>query len=540
MNNLRIGVSKADITCFIPGIGMMGYGQFHNTVKEIATPLWGRVLVLDENNKKFVMVHLEQAFITLAIREEVLRRLQDKFPEWSLSYASLAITAQHTHSAPGGYSHYPMYNFTIPDFQTKIFEKIVSTIVYAAHEASKNLVPVSASWGEVIVDPSKEIAFNRSITAHKLNPEAKYSTEEEKHLAVDRIMKGLKFTGEDGKTIAFLNWFGVHCTSISSFNQRIHHDNKGVAADLFEKNHPGTMAFFLQASAGDVSPNFIWDKKTKLMRGKFPDQYENASYNGELQFREAERIEASSPVTSGMESHHIFMDMGMEVGAPAHGVGFFKGTLEGPGLPHFLGDILGILSRVIKTIRLKRDPEKHAEFYKIHGNKEILLDHRDGNFIGIPRTLWKHLPPLPEPTLEAIRKTAKKDAINTLPWIPSILPFQILKLGDIVFLYVPGEISVMAGRRLKELVKNELASTGVKEIFITSYANAYMGYIVTPEEYDQQCYEGGHCVYGRETITGIMKGFLYLCKKIRKENITRIFPEEPFHFPADELARRSV
>ncbi len=39
----------------------------------------------------------------------------------------------------------------------------------------------------------------------------------------------------EGKLLGFINWFGVHCTSISSYNTRIHYDNKGVAAHLFEK-----------------------------------------------------------------------------------------------------------------------------------------------------------------------------------------------------------------------------------------------------------------------------------------------------------------
>ncbi len=30
-------------------------------------------------------------------------------------------------------------------------------------------------------------------------------------------------------------------------------------------------------------------------------------------------------------------------------------------------------------------------------------------------------------------------------------------------------------------------------------ANGYIGYLMTPEEYDQQHYEGGHTVYGKWT-----------------------------------------
>lgn len=538
--NTEIGTGKQDMTAFIPGLGMMGYGQHHNIVKEVATPLRVRTLFLKEDEKFFFLVHLEQAFVTLAIKEEVILRIQKLHPEWKVTDANLAITAQHTHSAPGGYSHYPLYNFTIPGFQTKVFEKIVSSIIDSMEEAYRNKKSCETYWGRTSIEATKEVAFNRSMTAHTLNPEAKFHTEEEKHLAVDREMEGLFFRDSENKIVAFLNWFGVHCTSVSSYNQRIHHDNKGVAADLFEKSHPGTTAFFLQASAGDVTPNFIWDAKTKLMRGKYKDQYESAAYNGELQFREAEKISPEHKVNGPIEFHHLFLDMGLEVAPPAHGVGFFKGTLEGPGVSPFLGDILSKVSRHVKNKNLKKNPDLHKSFYEAHGNKDIVLDHRTGSFLGIPLNVWKKLPPVPEPSVEAFRKTARANALETLPWVPSILPFQILRLGEILFAFVPGEISVMAGRRLKKSILSQTTELGIKEIFITSYANAYMGYIVTPEEYDQQCYEGGHTVYGRETLRGIIKGFTLLSDKLKGKTLSQKLPLAPFHFPADELRRRSV
>lgn len=537
---MKIGSGKQDLTCFIPGVGMMGYGQFHNNVQEIATPLWARALFIQDQNQVFIHAHLEQAFVTLAIKEEVVNRLQATRPEWKISDANLVITAQHTHSAPGGYSHYPFYNFTIPNFQTKIFNKIVSAILDAIEEASKNTESVTASLGSTQIDPSKEVAFNRSISAHALNPEAEHFTEEEKHLAVERTMHGMSFKNASGSEVAFLNWFGVHCTSVSSYNTKIHHDNKGVAAELYEKNHAGVTAFFLQEYAGDVSPNFIWDKKTHLMRGKFTDQYENAAYNGEIQFREAEKIETSELIDGKIESHHVFLDMSKEVAPPAHGVAFFRGTLEGPGVSEPLARILKQVSRVIKKYNQFHEPDFYNDFYKAHGQKDIMLDHRTGSFLGIPLKVWKSLPPIPEPSIDAFRKTAKNDALETKPWVPQILPFQVLRMGQVLIAYVPGEISVMAGRRLKKHLLKNLESIGIKKVLVTTYANAYMGYIVTPEEYDKQCYEGGHTVYGRRTLDGIISGFTELIKKLKNEEIRSDLPEAPFHFPAEELARRST
>ena len=538
--DLQIGTSKKEMTCFIPGVGMMGYGQPHNTVKEIATPLYARCLILKQAQEQFILVHLEQCFVTMAIKEEVLKRLSKLNPDWKIGAHNLAITAQHTHSAPGGYSHYPFYNFTIPDFQTRVFETVVKAIIEGISEASSYLENVTSHWGKVIIPADKEVAFNRSMKAHANNPEAKFKAMEDSHLAIDRTMEGLSFKNRNGETIAFLNWFGVHCTSISSFNHRIHHDNKGVAAQLFEKENPNSVAFFLQSSAGDVSPNFIWDKRIKRMRGKFKDQYESAEYNGEIQFRESQKITSDNKLNGLLESHHIFLDMAQEVSSPAHGVAFFQGTLEGPGVNGVLASILKATSRLLKKYQVFNHPEIHQSFYDAQGNKDIILDHRNGSFLGIPLSVWKFLPPLPEPSLESFRRTAKKDSLRTLPWVPSILPFQVLRIGDVLIAFVPGEITTIAGERLKNHLLQELASVGIKHVFLTSYSNAYMGYIVTPEEYDLQCYEGGHTVYGRNTLSGIFTGFNYLISLMKGHQNNIILPQEAFHFPADELARRTI
>lgn len=534
-----VGTSKQDITCFIPGIGMMGYGQPHNIVKEVATPLWSRTLVIKQDQSLFIFVHLELAFVSQAIKQEVIDQVNRLHPEWDISHKNLAITAQHTHSGPGGFSHYPFYNFTIPGFQKKVFEKIVSGIVLGIEEAYVKNESARISWGQIRIDESKEIAFNRSMSAFSNNPDAPPLSAEENHLAVDRMMEGLTFVNDDQKPIAFMSWFGVHGTSISSFNNKIHSDNKGIAADCLEKNYPGSTAFFFQSSAGDISPNFIWDKKLKRMRGKFSDQYESAAFNGEMQFREFEKISFGKQISGSLRSWHLFYDITSLTSQPAHGVAFFKGTLEGPGISKFLALVLSGISRSIKAYRLIKDPLKHKSFYEQQGQKDIILDHRDGSFIGIPLRYWKLLPPIPEKSVNEFRKAARSNSINTLPWVPPILPFQILKIGKIIILFVPGEITTIAGKRLRDHILNELKNQDVDHVIITSYANAYMGYIVTPEEYDKQSYEGGHTVYGKNTLFGVMSGFSVLTKIMTGLSLDQSNICLPFNYPIDELERRS-
>lgn len=533
------GVAKHDMTCCLPGVGMMGYGQPHNKVTDAATKLWARSFFLqDQNQKNLLIIHVEQAFVTMALKEEILFRLQSLHPEWKLGDADIVLTAQHTHSAPGGYSHFPFYNLTISGFQTKVFETIVKAAVSSAEEAWKNLKEVSINWGEVNISSDKEVAFNRSMHAYLNNEDAPKLSAQDKALGLDRVMQGLLVKDLEGKLIAHLNWFGVHCTSVSSFNTRIHHDNKGIAAELFESAHPGSVAFFFQSTAGDVSPNFVWDKKKKLMRGKFPDQYENAAFNGEIQFRESEKIEGVLAVTGKVETYHTYVDMGKKAAPPAHGLAFFRGTLEGPGIPAHVAAILRITSRIRRAIDCVKSPECR-EFYLKHGVKDVVIDHRNGSFVGLPLKFWKHMPTFPSHPLNVFQATAKKNALETLPWIPSVIPFQLIRIGNLVIAAVPGEITTMAGDRIRRLIEKQTIGCGVDRIIIQSYSNAYMGYITTAEEYDKQAYEGGHNVYGRNTLDAVLETYKGLVSWM-KGDFCELEKVAPLRFPKDELARRSV
>jgi neutral ceramidase len=537
----KAGFGKHETTCFINGIGMMGYGQPHNTVKEIGTPLFARAMFIQDSEKKiFILVHLEQALVSLAIKEEILKRVQNNFPEWKITDANLMITAQHTHSAPGGYSHYPMYNFTIPGFQLTVFNTICNGIMEAINKSIHDLTPVKIHWGKHTIDGDKEVAFNRSMPAYLNNPDAAKIRKTESQLAVNREMEGLSFTDENGKHKGFINWFGVHCTSVSSYNNRIHHDNKGVAAALYEKNHHGVTAFFMQEAAGDVSPNFIWDDELKRNRGKYKDQYESTEFNGEIQFRESEKINLKDAIDGSIQCFHQFMDMSVEVAPAAHGVAFFQGTLEGPGVSPILGNILKVISKGVRTKQLINHPLENKKFYDAHHPKNILLDHRTGSFLGLPLNAWKKIPPIPDATVEGFRKCAKNESINTLPWVPHILPFQIIVLGPILIAAVPGEITTMAAMRLKQSILKQVANHGIKRVIISSYSNAYMGYITTPDEYMMQSYEAGHTIYGRETLRGITKGFQDIVEEFTKPAVKKPKLITPFHFPSDELARRTV
>ncbi|KAG5352626.1 hypothetical protein C0989_001449 [Termitomyces sp. Mn162] len=69
---------------------------------------------------------------------------------------------------------------------------------------------------------------------------------------------------------------------------------------------------------------------------------------------------------------------------------------------------------------------------------------------------------------------------------------------------MPGELTTMAGRRMREALRAELISSGVlgsdAYVVIAGPANTYAHYVTTREEYSVQRYEGASTIFGQFTL----------------------------------------
>ena len=90
--------------------------------------------------------------------------------------------------------------------------------------------------------------------------------------------------------------------------------------------------------------------------------------------------------------------------------------------------------------------------------------------------------------------------IEQPPVVPQVLPVQLLRVGAVAVLGIPGELTTMAGRRLRTSVLDAMSATGVTDLALGTYANEYAGYITTPEEYSAQHYEGASTLFGPHTL----------------------------------------
>ena len=300
----QIAAAKADITPKVLGIAMMGYSVPHNIVRGIASPLYARAIIIkDKKSKgKVCMVNAEICFYSIALKDAIVKRLQKDYSELNYTDKNLMLSAQHTHSAPGGYSHYLLYNLAIPGFQAEVFNTIVKGTVKAIVQAEQQLQDGQIKFIKGTFDDNTDIAFNRSLKAYNSNPEIKKKVlKKDHHKALDRTMKLLRFETANGEALACWNWFGVHTTSIDNDNDQISSDNKGFAAKFLEKyihqeqqpkdtGQPRFIAVFAQDTAGDVSPNHQYDGNTHWKKGKYHDDFKSAAYNGKLQYQKAKTL----------------------------------------------------------------------------------------------------------------------------------------------------------------------------------------------------------------------------------------------------------
>ncbi|PAP70471.1 neutral/alkaline ceramidase [Pseudomonas aeruginosa] len=247
----RFGLGKADITGEAAEVGMMGYSSLEQKTAGIHMRQWARAFVIEEaaSGRRLVYVNTDLGMIFQAVHLKVLARLKAKYPG-VYDENNVMLAATHTHSGPGGFSHYAMYNLSVLGFQEKTFNAIVDGIVRSIERAQARLQPGRLFYGS---GELRNASRNRSLLSHLKNPDiAGYED------GIDPQMSVLSFVDANGELAGAISWFPVHSTSMTNANHLISPDNKGYASYHWEHDvsrKSGFVAAFAQTNAGNLSPN---------------------------------------------------------------------------------------------------------------------------------------------------------------------------------------------------------------------------------------------------------------------------------------------
>jgi neutral ceramidase len=519
------GLGKADITVFEPGMCLFGWGQTYNVAVDVAAPLFARALVVRDPRSGGLVAYAcaDLGFISQHLRHRVLARLAGR----GLGEHQLMLTCTHTHSGPSGYSAYLFYAVTGPGFSRRVTEALADGIALAITRALDDCAPARLWLHEGDVSLTDPASFNRSLEAYNTNPDVEPVPAGRTDEAVDRRMTVLRVEDLRGRPRGLVSWFPVHGTSVHADNTRIHPDNKGEAASRCEALAEAALgpspapfvAIFAQEAAGDVTPNFRWCARRRLLIGRYDDDFESAAFNGEIQARYAWRLCQRAPEVGALLSGAVagrirYADYGdVDVdpaftdgrpdqrSAPASlGLGFALGTAEGPG-PAFAATAYS--PAIARLVGRRRALHPHDDWRAMHGGKARFFDlgHGvEGRILAWLSTRPPMLRYLPDARMQYYADVLEHGGIGRRPWVPDVLPVHVLRLGDLVIVGVPFEPTTVAGRRLRATTLGALASAGVTRAVINGYANAYASYLTTHEEYRLQRYEGASTLFGQWTL----------------------------------------
>ncbi len=458
---MRAGWAKADITGEPWGVGLMGYGVPGQRGRGLLTRQWARAFVVAAGADRVAFVVADIGMFFQAAVDEITDRLAIA-TGGRFSAENVVLTATHTHCGPGGHGRHALYNITTFGRHRRTFERLVDGVVRAVLDADAAAAPTDLvlTRGEL-----HDASVNRSPSSFERNPDR-----DRLPGGIDPAVTLLRFE-RDGDLRAAIDWFAVHCTSMGNGNRLISADNKGWAAAAWEaaerERHPDFVSAFAQTNAGDVSPNL----GGRAGHGPTDDERENTAEIGRRQLERARALAAGpGDELAPVVGHRLaYVDLGAArtpdgpTGRAVLGAAFAAGTSDGLGAPVFhqgLGNRIGAVSRAL----YRRRPELAAR----QAPKEMLLP------------------------------------VGAMGWVQERLPVQLVRLGALHLLCLPVEVTVMAGARLRSAVA-AAAGIDAEDVLVQGYANGYVHYLTTPEEYDAQRYEAGSTLFGRNELAAFIQ-----------------------------------
>jgi neutral ceramidase len=401
------------------------------------------------------------ALVAVDLGEPMVKdRVLDHVRPLGFDESTVLVAATHTHAGPNDADDWTAQQ--------------IGAAIAAADEARR---PARAAWGLVDLHDGNK---SRSIEAHLANHgldlipgtgSTDLDPQGHDHPR-DLRFRLLRVEAADGTPIAAWGHFSSHPTTYIQKNTTFSADFPGAATRRFQERFDGEapLAMFTNGNEGDMIPLYddfnqhaVADRMGRRIAGAMHRAWERAG----------ERLTRSFPVDA--RSRRVsYQGQEVEPGkrvAPlaTFGLPFLGGAENGPS-PFYEHGLEG-----------KRRPEALAD--PVQGRKIVAAP---------------------------------------APWSPNV-ELQALRLGDRLLLGVPGEPTVEAGRRMRARAADE-APDDVIDVAIVGLANGYHGYFTTPEEYDQQHYEGGHTVFGKYTSLVVEQAHAELAAALAAASSPRVEP----------------
>lgn len=536
-DTLRVGFGRHDMSAFEPEMTMFGWGDRKNRARRVLTPLHARsVLVVDPRGEAVVFLAIEALLVAQGLWYAIADALEQAPPRTAegdtihLTHERLVMVATHTHSGPSGYGHHFWETFNAPGFSPPVFAAIRDAVLASIHEAARTLTPAEARLSVGEVPLTEGVAFNRSWFAYNKNRDVVPVSKERRDEATDRKTTVLRFHAPPtpdvpmGRLLGLVHWFASHGTAIHADNDALHPDHKGLVALALESEGLGVVC--AQDACGDVSPNYRWDKRRRHTIGRYDDDLMSAQHVADAQLRELKRLIAMPglPLAPTLSVATRYVDFS---NAPASsrfthdhrdhrttpallGISMAQGTAEGPGplrfiraLPRALNTLAGFADRLGAPSKGRADIDPKFPFIDLARGK-------DGKLLG---AIPIHLTPGLDPTFQWVGDAIRKGGVHPGSWIPQTFPINLIKLGGFAIAACPFEMTTVSGRRVRAAILDN--HPDLQHVVTSPYANAYVGYMTTFEEYQVQHYEAGYTVFGPHGLAALQTAFSDLARDLQ-------------------------
>ena len=242
----QAGAAKVDITPQGP-IWMAGYAARTKPSEGVILPLHAKALAIDDGRKgRVVFVTTDVIGLPRTVAEEIAIAA---LKQYKLERSQLVLNSSHTHSGPVIWPNLATMYFMSDSERQKVeayTRHLITQIVDVIGASLAQLKPaqVEYSLGKATFASNRRKPTPEGI---KNSPYPDGPT--------DHAVPTLRVTGAGNQLRAVLFGYSCHNTTMTGEFYQLNGDYAGFAQAELEAQHPGAIALFATACAGDQNPN---------------------------------------------------------------------------------------------------------------------------------------------------------------------------------------------------------------------------------------------------------------------------------------------
>jgi len=242
----QAGAAKVDITPEGP-IWMAGYAARTKPSEGVLIPLHAKALAIDDGKKgRVVFVTTDIIGYPKSVAEEIAIAA---LKQYKLERSQLVLNASHTHSGPVVWPNLAtMYFLSDRDrLNVEVFtRKLVSQVIDLIGQSIANLKPAQIEYATG--------QANFGMNRRKPTPDGIKNSPHPQG-PTDHSVPTLKVMDAKRNLQAVLFGYSCHNTTMTGEFYQLNGDYAGFAQAELERTHPGAIALFSTACAGDQNPN---------------------------------------------------------------------------------------------------------------------------------------------------------------------------------------------------------------------------------------------------------------------------------------------